>query len=197
LTNEQLNILAIQSKNGCLKSLWEIRGYFWQIVHKMSDDNWLRIDNQERFEHSSYKRIEEAIKNYDLKKGSFAWQVMFRLRNLLHQHVKRSKLRKNVTYLQDHQGYTDEGVKNEDYSLILQDTLASVDAEYLVNEKVALLAEGDPRKLAILKEWTDGGFNDSETAALLEQRFGGNSESHRKYVIRFRIKCQKTLADVI
>ena len=48
--------------------------------------------------------------------------------------------------------------------------------------KVTVLANGDSRKMLILKAWING-YNDSEIAKLLAKVCGGNSESHRKFML--------------
>jgi hypothetical protein len=54
-----------------------------------------------------------------------------------------------------------------------------------LRERVALLAEGDPKRRMILKAWYNG-YNDSETGEMLAHLFGGKSESHRMFARRFR-----------
>lgn len=55
----------------------------------------------------------------------------------------------------------------------------------LLNEKIALLAQGDSRKKVILNEWSKGA-DDKSISELLAQRFGGKAESHRKFITRFK-----------
>jgi hypothetical protein len=75
-----------------------------------------------------------------------------------------------------------------------RDELALVDDGLITNEKIALLAEDDSRKLAILNAWSNGDYNDSHTASVLADRHGGNAESHRKFITRFRTTCRGQLA---
>ncbi|WP_258395196.1 hypothetical protein [Bacillus pumilus] len=75
-----------------------------------------------------------------------------------------------------------------------QDVLADVEGAILLKEKTALLAQGDLRKEMILKNWSRGCTNNTEIAMLLAQHFGGNIEGYRKYIQRFRLKCQRELA---
>ncbi|MCY9372664.1 hypothetical protein [Bacillus haynesii] len=74
-----------------------------------------------------------------------------------------------------------------------RDVLADVEGEVLLKEKIALLAQDDPRKKTILEIWNRGCTNDSEISSLLAERFGGNPESHRKFIQRFRVHCQDQL----
>ncbi|MMZ61827.1 hypothetical protein D1872_239970 [compost metagenome] len=89
-------------------------------------------------------------------------------------------------------------VSSEGEDIEIKDDLAIVDANNCyATEKIAFLAEGDSRKLAILKAWTYQALNDSDTAILLAQNYGGNTESHRRYVTRFKSRCQKALAHAV
>ncbi len=73
------------------------------------------------------------------------------------------------------------------------DSLATIDDGLMAKEKIALLAQNDLRKKVILECWTDGFTNTTEISALLAQRFGGNSETHRKFIRRFQLHCQREL----
>lgn len=65
-----------------------------------------------------------------------------------------------------------------------------VEGDVILKEKIALLAQGDPRKKVILAEWTKGA-EDKAISELLAQRFGGKAESHRKFITRFKSReCQ-------
>lgn len=191
----KLNSLAVRCKEGCEESWMQIVGHFIPMIHRLSDANWFRLDSQERFEKGCIQRIREAVRKYDPERGNFAWQATFRLRNLLYQNIKRSRTAGRFIYFDDVISNTDSQEKDVVYEVV--DDLAIVDDSYLVNEKIALLAEGDHRKMAILNAWINGYFNDSDTASFLAERFGGNSESHRKFIQRFRIRCQTLLARAV
>ncbi|MGY3188756.1 hypothetical protein [Lysinibacillus sp. TE18511] len=60
-----------------------------------------------------------------------------------------------------------------------------------LNEEIARLATDD-RELATLNAWANG-FNDTQVSTTLASHFGGNKESHRKFVRRFKVKCQERL----
>lgn len=74
-----------------------------------------------------------------------------------------------------------------------EDVLANVEGKVLLKEKVALLAQDDPRKRTILEEWIRGCTNDTDISTLLAQRFGGNAKCHRIFIQRFRSRCQSQL----
>lgn len=186
-----LSKLAQDAKAGCTHSLWEIRRRFIPMVVGLSEKYWYRIRDQGSFEESCYVRIDEAIRKFDPNKGSFEWQVTFRIKNLLYQHMSRfKKIRPSTVYINEDYG------EEKSIALDIPDGLAAVEDIVISNElkkKVALLAEGDSRKIFVLKAWTLGYTNDSEIASLLAQRFGGKADSYRKYIARFRTTCRQAL----
>lgn len=86
-----------------------------------------------------------------------------------------------------------EGEDEEELGYQFEDVSADVEAEVLYKEKVDLLAQDDERKKVVLEHWTKGA-SDSSISELLAQLFGGKSESHRKFVRRFRKECQRILS---
>src|SRR5690625_1135804 len=78
-----------------------------------------------------------------------------------------------------------------------EDVLADVEGEVIAKETAALLAQDDRRKELIVGSWTIGNDNNSEISRLLAQSIGGNSESHRKFIQRFRADCREMLATAI
>src|SRR5690606_27356238 len=157
----------------------------------MSEQNWHKMSNETHFEQDCLKRMEAAVRTYDIAKGNFRPQVLWRFKQALTLAIARLKAKRR--------GYEvcsmDFGESDEHFETYeVEDELALIDDGILVNEKIAFLAEGDSRKLAILNNWQHGYYNDSNTSAFLAKRFGGNSESHRKFINRFRTTCQKALA---
>lgn len=112
--------------------------------------------------------------------------------------IQRIIKRESITYLKQTKraaALSIEGMRDEgQVSWEPQDVLADVEGEVLLKEKTALLAQGDLRKEMILMNWSRGCTNNTEIAMLLAQHFGGNIEGNRKYIQRFRLKCQRELA---
>ena len=73
------------------------------------------------------------------------------------------------------------------------DVLADVESEVIAKEMTALLAQGDHRKKEILGYWSIGNTNHALISRLLAQTLGGNKESHRKAINRFRKDCHEYL----
>ena len=82
----------------------------------------------------------------------------------------------------------------------IADTSINIENDVLdkldIQEKITLLAQGDLRKELILNAWTDGVTNDLELSRMLAHSTGGSVETHRKYIQRFRMKCQTKLAGI-
>lgn len=191
MTNQELNNLAVQAQSGDKSAYETILAYFLPHVYRMSEQNWHKMSNETHFEQSCFIGLDAAIRKYDITKGNFKSQVLWRFKQALKRTIVRLKAKRR--------GYEvcslDFGESDEQYETYeVEDELALVDDGILVNEKIALLAEGDSRKLAILNNWQHGYYNDSNTSTFLAKRFGGNSESHRKFINRFRTTCQKALA---
>ncbi|WP_260853799.1 hypothetical protein [Bacillus sp. WP8] len=112
--------------------------------------------------------------------------------------IQRIIKRESITYLKQTKraaALSIEGMRDAgNVSWEPKDVLADVESEVLLKEKTALLAQGDLRKEMILTNWSRGCTNNTEIAMLLAQHFGGNIEGYRKYIQRFRLKCQRELA---
>src|SRR5690625_4541972 len=72
------------------------------------------------------------------------------------------------------------------------DVLANVESDVIAKEMAALLAQDDRRK-TVVEAWTDGNTNTKSISRTLARTFGGNVESHRKFVQRFRNECHALL----
>ncbi|MEV2287306.1 hypothetical protein ABND12_17945 [Paenibacillus larvae] len=192
--NRKLNMLAIKAKDGCVESLWEIRYFFLNYIHDLSDKNWWTIGNEERFEANCFTRIDEAVRKYEPNRGNFYSQVIWRINGLLRQTQKRYYQRPVVVSLQ-------YKINNEEDSPeigeLVVDSLAAVEDQVIrkdnVRRKIALLAKGDLRRTIILKEWASGETSDTNIARLLAQHCKGRTSSHHRFITRFRHKCREAL----
>jgi hypothetical protein len=186
----KLNMLAINSQNGCVKSLWQIKTIFWPMIAKMSEEIWFLVNNQISFEECCEKHLEDAVKRFDPQKGSFEVLVRMKFYQAKMRYLKRGRFRRRFDSYDEIKEKEDSPIRN------FVDALAGVEEKVLFNEKIALLAEGDQRRLLVLTAWKHG-YNDSEAASLLAQRYGGKTETHRTYIKRLRTRCQKALSKAI
>ncbi|WP_149093372.1 hypothetical protein [Paenibacillus terrae] len=189
--NRQLNSIILAAQNGCVASMWEVKYRFSHLVHTLSEDNRNHIKCQHEFEDECFKVIEETVALFEPSKGDFP-QLLYRC---LTRRLARAKERyKNRT-----SGFTVvllPTIKDESDGYVeveIIDDLAIVDKNISLNERITGLAAGDPRKVTILKSWTEPDYCESDTALLLAKQFGGKSETHRKAITRFRTHCQKAL----
>ncbi|MED1742042.1 hypothetical protein P4U97_21530 [Bacillus swezeyi] len=136
------------------------------------------------FEQECYQEIGRALERHRSNGRDKKALIRFAIREVKYRVLKNRKLRSDSYFEQHTEG---ERVWEP------VDVLADVEGEVLLKEKIALLAQDDPRKKTILAIWNRGCTNDSEISSLLAERFGGNPESHRKFIRRFRVHCQNQL----
>jgi len=199
VNEEKLNILVEEFRDGSEEALNTLCKMFLPVIQWHSEQIWHKIENQTEFECRCLLKIKKALANFDRHKGSFRSLVTNIIMREKYDFLARRKRKISDVVsldepLTDHEG-------NQAY-LEVVDVLADVETSILSNhglmEKVALLAKGDPRRLAILKAWSEGETNDLQLAKELACSFPEVSESgHRKFIQRFRIECQKRLANAI
>jgi len=193
-----LNILVERYKTGdgaALNSLFEM---FAPIIEKHSEQIWYKIDNQAEFECRCIRQIEKALHNFDTKRGKLKTLIVGVILKEKADYLAR-RTRKLVPITLDKPIYIDKD--GDEVEFEVEDVLANVEDGIIeresVNEKVALLAKGDSRRMAILNAWADGEFNDLELSRVLAHSFGGQENTHRKFIQRFRIECQERLLNAI
>lgn len=195
---EQLNILVAKARGGCKDSYYRIEAYFSPFIEEVVNRYWHELDDYGKFEETCRDYIRDSIKRFDESKGSFETMVKVRISKALRKYIQRAREKRKrygpIISLENAMSKKDDDDGLTAIDII--DVKANVDQEFIVKEEIAFLAEGDPRKLAILEAWMNGEYNDSKTAMLLAQRHGGNPESHRKFITRFRTKCRAILATI-
>lgn len=202
MSSEKLNRLAEMASRGCSEAEEEIFRFFIPKVQRISDGMWNIVNDPTSFEQDCYREIRRAITTY--RPGgcqTFEACVMWHIHEKRRDHIKRRRRKYVPEYFPDLTAESRDGTEIE-FEPEDPGALASVEnsviGEVSADEKIALLAEGDPRKLAILTEWMRGNESDSDVAALLAQRFDGTyPESHRKFIQRFRSRCQSALARAV
>lgn len=184
-------MMAQKAQMGDAEALWGIKAHFQPHIHRLSEISRNQISSQCDFEEDCFKRIDEAVKIFDIEKGRFRALVEAKLRERLNRWKKR-----NITKTRN---FTSVPIisKDGECSIDVKDDRAIIEDNILVNEEIASLAGGDLRNLAILKSWTYTGNSDTATATLLAQSYGGNAESHRRYITRFKSQCQTTLLSAV
>lgn len=136
------------------------------------------------FEHECYQAIGYALERY-LDNGREKKALIQKTIRQVKARVLRTRRSRNELAI--------DSIGEERMTWEPKDVLADVEGEVLLKEKIALLAQDDPRKRTILEAWIRGCTNDSDISTLLAQRFGGNARCHRIFIQRFRSRCQTQL----
>lgn len=196
MNDQQLNSFATLAQQGDLQAMWEIKGYFQSFIEELSDYSRNYIKSQEKFEEECYKILDETVYEFIPSRGNFRQLAVQSIKRRLGRARKRHQAaleRYGISIISLTEQPTSDG-SDEIVEFDVEDRLATVDSNLLLNEKIASLAGSDSRKLAILNLWTQPNTTDSHIAHLLAQMFGGNAESHRRYVNRFKSQCKVALA---
>jgi hypothetical protein len=161
-----------------------------KVVEMMSSKYDLVFIDITSFEYECYQKIGKAIETYgtsirNLK--SYAKRICGKVAKV---HLDRRKLPEAISL------YCTEASAAFD----IQDVLANVEEHMIENEtlnkKVALLAQHDSRKLAVLNAWANGLTNELDISRMLAHSIGGSVEGHRSFIKRFKTKCQTKLAGI-
>lgn len=195
MVEKKLNSLITKAQAGCKTSMWMIKAELQSTVHRYSDWNRNKISNVEQFEEACFNRIERLVSCFKPGRGlSFKKAATSEIARRAGDYRRQYPYREFEVLSLEGKVKTKTDVEKE---IDLPDDLAVVDAEYLANEKIARLAADDSRKMVILTAWAYECLNDTDTATLLAQRYGGKVETYRKRIGRLRTTCQKALANAI
>ncbi|WP_427110882.1 hypothetical protein [Lysinibacillus xylanilyticus] len=167
--------------------IYEDRSVIKYIRRRIDEVNYL-ITNTQRLESRIFKELEcyyESTENRSIK----------RIRYIIDRAVVLAKkqygIQKTVVFsdLNNEYGFG-ESLEFEPEDLLARGGETALE-NISLNEKIARLASDD-RELVTLNAWANG-FNDTQVSETLASRFGGKCDSHRKFVQRFRAKCQRKL----
>lgn len=174
------------------KLVYEI-GWLIDRVYRESDRISSKVIDTSRFEERCINDLGEYLSKSDDNK---------RHKRYLNYIIKRYADEALNSYKKEiADTYTEfsKGNEESEEEIIFEpvDVLADVESEVRTKETIALLAQDDRRKKMILGSWTDGNDNNSKISSLLAETLGGNTESHRKYIQRFRAECREILSTAI
>lgn len=190
----QLNNLAVKAKSGDAQSMWEIKLQFQKMIHRLSESNRHQIINQATFEDECFRIIENTVSRYDPTKGNLSQLVVNFIKRRLGQNVTRHKAKTKGAVLICLSGPSGNNPDEEEsLEACIKDDLAIVDANFLLKEKIAGLAAGDPKKALVLNSMIEPGYRELHTANLLAQTYGKGVDTNRKFIQRFRQKCMLAL----
>ncbi|MDR4959643.1 hypothetical protein [Bacillus sonorensis] len=173
MENQKINRMRIAAESGAIPYVLRESN---RIAHLIPDFT--------SFEQECYQAIGYALERY-LENGREKKALIQKtIRQVKARVLRNRRSRKELSI---------DAINEEETVWEPEDVSANVVGEVLLKEKIALLAQDDPRKKTILAIWNRGCTNDSEISSLLAKRFGGNPESHRKFIQRFRAHCQSQL----
>lgn len=203
MEQKKLNNAAISAKLGSPDSCLEVIAGVYSLIREAVDSNWVYIDDCHKLEEYVYETlIWNAVRNYAPEKGDFKPYFRMRLRSTVARYRGRSqeRLKRNgkVASLEGiAEKAAESGAEPFDIADDSTDVEKKVTAKESVMEKVALLAEGDPRKEMILTAWIMGYTNISELARLLADKRGTSESSERVFIQRYKDRCRTVLANAV
>lgn len=168
-------------------------------IFKASELIRYRIPDQTNFE----ERVMDKVGKYLLldEKNSRNMRYIKRLiYREYHYYISdgNRKLEESVFYSEVNTGDGHESPgEHKEIEFEPADVLANVESEVIAKEMTALLAKGDQRKKEILGFWAIGNNNNAYISRSLARSFGGNKESHRKAINRFREECRDFITAAI
>ena len=150
-------------------------------VYQVSDSIRNVLTDQTLFESRCIKRLGEYL-NKDKRNIKNRMYLERIINEVAKTSIKRNKNENYQTFsellAEDSEGKTVE------FDPI--DVLADVESEVIKKETATMLAQGDCRKKKIVELWIIGNTNNAYISRTLARSFGGNEESHRKYIQRFQ-----------
>lgn len=188
MNKEKLNSLVIAYRRGNHEVLDEIFQTINPLIERASKEIEGKVADVTKFDCRLIIKAKKIVEEtFDEKKGDFISVFKTAVSREKEDFVnRRSKYLDEVSmeFLAEPQG--------DELGYQFEDRRASVEDDIAYKEKVTLLAQGDERKEIILDQWTKGA-TDKSISEMLAHRFGGNEETHRRFITRFRPKCQNIL----
>lgn len=188
MNKKELNEAVAAYQSGDESELSRIFETVNPLIEKASEEVAKYEPNFIKFDCRVIKLLQQVIEKFDRDSHDFLSAAKALIDRNKAQYIRRAKKRRQPEVLLS----ALESTSDDEQGYQFEDVLANVENQVTFQEKVTLLAQGDEKKELILLQWS-GGVNDSTIATLLAQRFGGKSESHRKYIGRFKSSCQSKL----
>lgn len=113
---------------------------------------------------------------------------------LIYREVNESLKRNQREYAEHLEDLTTSDEEGQAIEYEPEDVLADINSGNMeIKETIELLAQGDRRNKMILNAWANGYTEAKEISSILADALGGNSESHRKHIQRFKKTCRTGL----
>ena len=163
-----------------------------EVVERAASQIWHKIPDVTSFEHTCYVEIGKGILRNEVK--SIEGLANYITNRSAARHVNKTKYEPPITF-SEMESEVREDVEEIEFEP--EDVLANVEGEVIKRETADLLAQGDCKKEKILGFWSIGNTNNAYISRSLARSFGGNEETHRKYIQRFRKSCAEQLRTAI
>jgi len=188
MNKQHLNGLVLAYQNGNDAALNDLFAAVNPMIERASAEVEPFLDDFTKFDCRVIREISRQLKTFDYGRHDFLAMVKVIIQQSKSRFIKRNS-RKSEGYVsmtslegdgEEDLGYQFESNANTEY-----------DVEF--NERVTLLAQGNPKKKCVLLQWSRGA-EDKAISELLAQLYGGKAESHRKFIQRFKTECRNRLA---
>ncbi|MEH7463605.1 hypothetical protein V7166_16395 [Bacillus thuringiensis] len=80
---DRLNAAAIEAKRD-ETALWEIKAHYMPLIERLAFENWCKMNNETHFIDDCNRKIEYAVRTFDIDKGNFDNRV----KTLIHQSLR-------------------------------------------------------------------------------------------------------------
>lgn len=188
-----LNNLVISYREGDETALEEIFSTVNPLIEKASYEMEKFIDDFTKFDCRVIREIGRLVKTFDELEHDFLSSVKAIISRTKSQYYRRDS-RKHSKLVSINALASVEDDDTLGYQFVAPD---NVEEDVILNEKIALLAQGDFRKTVVLTEWIKGA-DDKSISLLLAQQIGGKAESHRKFITRFKTQvCRPFFAEMV
>lgn len=165
-----------------------------KLVQRKAEEIAHAVLDVSSFEYECYVDIGRNLLERDEHK-SISNLAIYHIRRKTAKHLRRSNYKVNESF--EVLAYQDDEGSEVEFEAV--DVLANVEGiteeKEAEKEMIALLAKGDRRKSLIIESWINGHTNDLDLSDTLASVLGGNSETHRKCIQRFRNSCMEHFSD--
>lgn len=98
MNSRELNTAAIEAKTNTTK-IWDIKAHYMPLIERLAQDNWYKIDNETHFIDDCYRKIEYAVRTFDIELGDFDGRAMTYIYQSLRQYCGNHGGRRKVLQL--------------------------------------------------------------------------------------------------
>ncbi|QEL87087.1 hypothetical protein [Bacillus mycoides] len=70
MNSRELNNAAIEAKTNTAR-MWDIKAHYMAFIERLVQENWYKMNNEAHFIDDCYRKLEYAVRSFDIEKGSF------------------------------------------------------------------------------------------------------------------------------